>query len=276
MMPKTMPKVFDLNLYLKSIDAYPLLSLGQEVEIARRVQKGDPEARELMISSNLRLVVNIARQYMGQGHHRRNLADIIEEGNLGLIQAVGRFQPERYNTRFSTYAAWWIKQSIRNSLRNGNWPMRIPAYMHTLLAALRKEGVTEPAHLDTPEGLEVLKKVRGARGNWKKTVDQVKRAMSAASMGMIEAANNDDSNEFLLEKDNNAHEAADIHINRETIEVLLSAVEENLDERERAVVKARFGIGCPSQTLRVRQIETQAMTKLKERCLVAGEDDSDE
>lgn len=278
-MPKALPKVFDLNIYLASIDAYPLLSAEDEKRLAKRIQsQGDPEAREILINSNLRLVVNIARQFMVSGN-RRSLPDLIEEGNMGLIQAAGRFRPEDYDTRFSTYASWWIKQSIQHGLKNGNWPMRIPAYMHTLLSALRRDGISDPSQLDTPEGLEILKRVRGSRGNWAKTIQQVKRAMMAASMGSVEGSA-ESSCDFLLEQNSNVPEAADIHIAKEDFEVVFRVINEDLEEREREVIKGRYGIGCEPMTLRemgdamgitrerVRQIESLAMEKIKSKCLV--------
>jgi RNA polymerase primary sigma factor len=116
--------------YLQDIAETSLLDAQQEQELAWRVKEGDPEARDWMVRANLRLVVHIARCYTGKG---LSLEDLIEEGNLGLLRAVERFDPTR-NTRFSTYASYWIKQSMRQALIDTAKTIRIPAYMVTLLA----------------------------------------------------------------------------------------------------------------------------------------------
>src|SRR5204863_6595420 len=122
-----------LETYLREINETPLLSADEEKELARRIEDGDSEARDRMVRANLRLVVNIARSYTGKG---LGLQDLIEEGNLGLLRAVEGFDP-RMNTRFSTYASYWIKQSIKRALVNTAKTIRIPAYMVELLAKWR-------------------------------------------------------------------------------------------------------------------------------------------
>jgi RNA polymerase primary sigma factor len=128
--------IFDITLkdYLKEIDDAPLLTAKQEYEYGRRVvDDNDPLAREHLVRSNLRLVVNIAKKYGGRG---MSLGDLIEEGNLGLIKAVDYFDPDR-GTRFSTYAAWWIKQSIKRALLENVQPVHVPTYMVTLISQWR-------------------------------------------------------------------------------------------------------------------------------------------
>src|SRR5579871_5007667 len=119
-----------LEVYLRDINETPLLSADEERELAERVAMGDPNAREHMVKANLRLVVNIARGYLGKG---LSLEDLIEEGNLGLMRAVEGFDGSM-DVRFSTYASYWIKQSIRRAIMNQGDPMRLPAYMFSLLA----------------------------------------------------------------------------------------------------------------------------------------------
>src|SRR6266849_3034783 len=114
-----------LEIYLREINKTPLLTAQQEKELAYRIEKGDSEARDQMARANLRLVVNIARSYASRG---LSLHDLIEEGNLGLLRAVEGFDPSM-NTRFSTYASYWIKQSIKRALVNTAKTIRIPAYM---------------------------------------------------------------------------------------------------------------------------------------------------
>src|SRR5437868_2223316 len=114
-----------LDTYLKEINATPLLSADEEKALAERIEQGDREARDHMVRANLRLVVNIARGYTARG---LSLQDLIEEGNLGLMHAVERFDPSR-NTRFSTYASYWIQETIERALVNSSKTIRVPAYM---------------------------------------------------------------------------------------------------------------------------------------------------
>lgn len=119
-----------LDTYLAEIYTTPLLSAAEERELAERIAEGDAEARDHLVRANLRLVVNIARGYAGRG---LSLQDLIEEGNLGLMRAVEGFDASM-NTRFSTYAVYWIKQSIKRALVNTAKSIRIPAYMVQLLS----------------------------------------------------------------------------------------------------------------------------------------------
>lgn len=123
-----------LETYLREINETPLLNAKEECELARRIAEGDVRARDHMVRANLRLVVNIARGYVGKG---LGLQDLIEEGNLGLLRAVEGFDPD-VGTRFSTYASYWIKQSIKRALINSAKTIRIPAYMVELLSKWRR------------------------------------------------------------------------------------------------------------------------------------------
>src|SRR5436190_886325 len=123
-----------LETYLREINETALLTADEEKSLARAIETGDTEARDQMVRANLRLVVNIARGYTGKG---LALQDLIEEGNLGLLRAVEGFDPNM-NTRFSTYASYWIKQSIKRALVNTAKTIRIPAYMVELLAKWRR------------------------------------------------------------------------------------------------------------------------------------------
>src|SRR5258708_40350899 len=127
-----------LETYLREINETALLNAEQEKELARAIEDGNSEARDHMVRANLRLVVNIARSYTGKG---LGLQDLIEEGNLGLLRAVEGFD-HRMNTRFSTYASYWIKQSIKRALVNTAKTIRIPAYMVELLAKWRPATTT--------------------------------------------------------------------------------------------------------------------------------------
>ena len=123
-----------IKYYLKEIRKTPLLTFEQEQELAKKIEKGDQDARAKMIESNLRLVVAIGKKYINRG---LQFSDIIEEGNLGLIRAVEKFQYQR-GFKFSTYASWWIKQAIKRALINSVQPVHIPAYMVAMIADWKK------------------------------------------------------------------------------------------------------------------------------------------
>src|ERR1700744_1819810 len=123
-----------LQLYLRQINESPLLTADEEKQLARRIiHHQDAAARERMVRSNLRLVVNIAKHYVNRG---LSLPDLIEEGNIGLLKAVEGFDPEN-GCRFSTYASWWIKQAIKRALINSVQPIHIPAYMVEMMSKLK-------------------------------------------------------------------------------------------------------------------------------------------
>src|ERR671936_2077017 len=153
-----------LETYLREINETALLTADQEKDLARRIEVGDTEARDQMVRANLRLVVNIARGYTGKG---LALQDLIEEGNLGLLRAVEGFDPNM-NTRFSTYASYWIKQSIKRALVNTAKTIRIPAYMVELLAKWRRANAKlqdelgrPPTHEEIAKSLNLPKKKLG-------------------------------------------------------------------------------------------------------------------
>src|SRR5213083_338662 len=143
-----------LETYLREINETALLSADEEKQLAHRIEDGDSEARDRMVRANLRLVVNIARSYTGKG---LGLQDLIEEGNLGLLRAVEGFDPNM-NTRFSTYASYWIKQSIKRALVNTAKPIRIPAYMVELLCKWRRMAADLQDSLGRPATVEEIAK----------------------------------------------------------------------------------------------------------------------
>src|SRR5438477_4705013 len=159
-----------LETYLREINETPLLSADQERELAYRIEDGDSEARDHLVRANLRLVVNIARGYSGKG---LGLQDLIEEGNLGLLRAVEGFDPSM-NTRFSTYASYWIKQSIKRAIVNTGKTIRLPAYMVELMAKWRRASAKLQEDLGrTPTQEEIAKSLNLP----KKKITIIKKAL---------------------------------------------------------------------------------------------------
>src|SRR5437899_3790618 len=173
---KSMPSIAvqnGLQIYLRQINQSPLLSAAEEKSLGRRIiNDNDPEARERMVRSNLRLVVNIAKHYVNRG---MSLPDLIEEGNIGLLKAVEGFDPEN-GCRFSTYASWWIKQAIKRALINGVQPIHIPAYMVEMMTKFKI------ANRELEDQLGRLPNVEELSGHMKMTrkkVNIIKKAVKA-------------------------------------------------------------------------------------------------
>jgi RNA polymerase primary sigma factor len=258
-----------LETYLREINETALLTADQEKELSHRIHDGEKEARDQMVRANLRLVVNIARSYTGKG---LPLQDLIEEGNLGLLRAVEGFDPTM-NTRFSTYASYWIKQSIKRALINSAKTIRIPAYMVELLTKWRRATtklVDQLKRTPTPE------EIAAELGIAKKKLRIVKKAIqlynatpqseqseSGWSLGeMVADERNKDPETEMVENDNLTH-----------VKQMLAT----MDSREATILRMRFGLDdAEPKTLkeigeslgltreRVRQIENEALDKLAE------------
>ena len=128
------PEQESLNIYLQQISSIPLISVQEEIELSEKIKKGDEKARETMITANLRLVVKIAQHYANIG---LSLLDLINEGNIGLMKAVERFDPTK-GGKLSTYASWWIKQSIKRALANQSKTIRLPVHMVDRVMQMRR------------------------------------------------------------------------------------------------------------------------------------------
>jgi RNA polymerase primary sigma factor len=256
-----------LETYLREINETPLLNADQEKELAYRIEEGDNQARDQMVRANLRLVVNIARGYTGKG---LGLQDLIEEGNLGLLRAVEGFDPSM-NTRFSTYASYWIKQSIKRALVNTAKTIRIPAYMVELLAKWRRATSKLQDELGRPPTHEEVARDLGLP---KKKLSIIKKAIRIYNLApqpeQVESGWSLD--EMLMDSnskspDNEMVAADDLH---HVLDLL-----DKMDKREATVLRMRFGLDeqepktlkeigeCLGLTReRVRQIESEALSKL--------------
>lgn len=255
--------------YLKEIKDIPLLNAEQEVELSRRIQKGDKAARDQMINANLRLVISIAKRYTNLGIP---LSDLIEEGNIGLMRGVDKFDPEK-GFRFSTYAAWWIKQGISRAIIDQGKMIRVPVYLNEEILKYRKatEKLTQSLKR-RPTPAEIAKKLRV-------TIDKVRDLDGAiAKMSSLDAPLGEDGDGQMLDvlEDDTLiapDEEVETFLNKERARALLS----ELDERERMIIEMRFGLRDEGQehTLadiakklgisreRVRQVEELTIAKLK-------------
>lgn len=257
-----------IDMYLKEISNIPLLTPEQENELARKVAAGDTKARRKMIESNLRLVVNTAKKYTNRG---LSLLDLIEEGNLGLIRAVDKFDHER-GTRFSTYALWWIRQAINRAIADQGRTIRLPVHVIDLINKwLRVSGQLAHKLGQKP----TVSEIANAMGISEEKVKRIaKLARQPASLETPVFEPNQGQLSDLLADISVASplEELDESLQREEIIKLL----DHLKEKERRTLILRFGIhdGVP-RTLeeignefgltreRVRQIETEAIRKLR-------------
>jgi len=257
-----------IKLYLREIKNTPLLTPDEEIKIARKVRKGDKKARQKMIKSNLRLVINIAKRYSYLGVP---IMDLIEEGNLGLMKAVEKFNPTK-GYRFSTYGAWWIKQYITRAIANQGKTIRVPIYMLELLMKFKKitEEFTNKLNR-RPKLSEVSKRMQLPI----KKIQELSQIVAKIS-SLNAPVGDEGSAEFMeLIEDERIETAWDEltdYLMGEKIKELL----ERMTPREKKILTLRFGLkdGIP-HTLndtakhfgitreRVRQIETAAMQKLR-------------
>ena len=256
------------RLYLSEIGFSPLLSADEERTFARRARSGDRRARQRLIESNLRLVVKIARQYLKRG---LPLLDLIEEGNLGLIHAVGKFDPDR-GFRFSTYATWWIRQTIQRAIMNQARTIRLPIHVVKAINAYHRAASTLAQRLDRePTAADI-----GALLN--EPPAEVERLLGLNErLCAVNAAVARDGERSLLDSIPDTEQAEpsrqieDAHLGQ-AVEAWLR----ELDDKQRQVLERRFGLhGCERATLeqvgleigvtreRVRQIQLDALHMLR-------------
>lgn len=257
-----------IRAYIHAIKNIPVLTEQQEKELFTSFNSGNEDAKEILINSNLKLVVNIAKHY---SRYNLSLMDLIEEGNLGLIKAVDRFQVEK-GFRFSTYAAWWIKQSITRALIDQGKTIRIPVYMSELMAKIKRaqEELKHKLNREPSRG-ELAKKLKMPV----KKIAEIELLMNKKSSLDAPVGQDGESqlSDFIEDTSSlNIKSEIDKFFKQEEVKSLLS----NLGDREKQVLDMRFGISDGvSNTLaeiaeelsisreRVRQIEEKALKKLR-------------
>ena len=258
-----------VRMYLKEIGRIPLLTREQEIRLAQQVEAGDPKAKQKLIDANLRLVVSIAKKYIGRG---MTFLDLIQEGNKGLIRAVEKYDWTK-GFKFSTYATWWIRQAITRSIADQARTIRIPVHMVETINKLMRTSrrlMQELGREPTPEEIGLKMEIEP-----EKVREILKISQNTTSLETPVGDGEDDSilGDFIAdEKQVSPYDATSRQMLRENIEEVLSA----LSDREARVLRMRFGLsGNKSMTLeevgrkfgvtreRIRQIEAKALRKLK-------------
>jgi RNA polymerase primary sigma factor len=258
-----------IKLYLREIGQVPLLTPQQEIELAARIKKGDKAAREHMIKANLRLVVKIAHDYEFFG---LPLLDLINEGNIGLMKAVERFDPKK-GGKLSTYGAWWIKQSIKRALANQSKTIRLPVHLVDKIAKMRRTAMKLQEELGREPTDEELAEELGM------TALKVAQTRTAAIRPTSLDANIGDSPDSANYSEVIADESAATpyeDLEDKTVNAMLQEMVKTLPEREATIIRFRFGLDAgPERTLeevgqkfgvtreRVRQIQNLSLRKLR-------------
>jgi RNA polymerase primary sigma factor len=256
-----------LQLFLNEMGKYKLLTADEEVELAKRIERGDKAAKDLMINSNLRLVVSIAKKYQGHG---LTLLDLIQEGIIGLIRAVEKFDWRR-GFKFSTYATWWIRQAVQRGVANKSREIRIPVHIverERKIARAERELTAKLERAPTEEEVAVATKIP------LKQVREVKQAARAVTS--LDRPIGDESEtsfgELVAGREAGPEETLTVSLEEDTLQRAIAS----LPEREQEVVKLRYGLnGDPDPKSleeigrklgltreRVRQVESQALQRL--------------
>ena len=269
----------NLRVYLNEIVRIRLLSREDEAALARRVRAGDADAKARLTEANLRLVVQIARRYLNRG---LPLPDLIEEGNLGLLRAVEKFDAER-GTRFSTYATWWIRQAIVRALANQARTIRLPVHVELLLGRYTKAQQRLTQQLERPPTLEELARALGTTVEQVEELEEIRQQPVSLETPIGEGQGR--VSDLIADRSADPSEAL-VALFRERADLV--SVLDDLAANERTVLRRRFGLeGDPPETLdtigrrlgltreRIRQIEGAGLRKLRALLAARGIDASD-
>ena len=258
-----------LQLYMREVAEVNLLTIQEENELAARIHAGDAAAREHMIRANLRLVVKIAREYEGFG---LPLLDLINEGNMGLMRAVERFDPAK-GGKLSTYASWWIKQSVRRAIANQAKTIRLPIHAIDKLSKAQRVANEMRETLGREPEPEELAEALGIKTS---RLNEIRTA--ALRPASLDAPMGDEDSNVLAEvvKDDNARTPYE-HLEEKTLLAMLGHLVEKLGPREKRIIRLRFGLdGRGEKTLeeiglqfgltreRIRQLQNEALERLRE------------
>jgi RNA polymerase primary sigma factor len=258
-----------LKTYLREITKTPLLTYEEEVALARRIRQGDQAARDHMIRANLRLVVKIAGDYAGCG---LSVSDLVSEGNIGLMKAVDRYDPDK-GGKLSTYGAWWIKQAIKRALANQSKTVRLPIHMVDKIARMRRIAHMLTEALGREPSDEELSEELGVS---RRKVSLLKQA-ALRPTSLDAPVNEGEATEFGdIIADESAANPGELLENRNLHEQLGDLLEV-LDERERRIIDGRFGLNGLKPMLledvgrefgvsreRIRQIQNAALAKMRQ------------
>ena len=258
-----------LDKYLQEIGRQELISVEEEVELAQRIREGDDAALEKLVNANLRFVVSVAKQYQNQG---LSLPDLINEGNVGLIKAAQKFDETR-GFKFISYAVWWIRQSILQAIAEQSRLIRVPLNQVGSVNRVNKaQAQFEQRHERRASAEELAKELE-------MPIDKISEAMKLAGRTVsVDAPFAEGEENSLLDVlPNNDSPMADSNLNQESLAKEVERVLEQLNPRDREILKMFFGIGCQEMTLeeigakfdltreRVRQIKEKAIRQLKGR-----------
>jgi RNA polymerase primary sigma factor len=269
----------NLRVYLKEIEGIPLLTREQEGELARRVRAGDAAAKARLSEANLRLVVQIARRYLNRG---LPLPDLIEEGNIGLLRAVEKFDAGR-GTRFSTYATWWIRQAIVRALANQARTIRLPVHIELLLGRYQREQQRLTQELERPPTMEELAAALGTSVEQVEELEEIR--LQPVSLETPIGEGQGRVSDLIADQSADPRETL-VSLFRERTDLV--SVLDDLAANERTVLRRRFGLeGDPPEKLeaigqrlgltreRIRQIEAAGLRKLRALLGARGIDASD-
>ena len=263
-----------VKIYLRQIGKIPLLTTEEELELAKKIQeKNDRFAKDLLVNANLRLVVSIAKKYIGRG---LSFWDLIQEGNVGLIKAAGRFDYSK-GYKFSTYATWWIQQSITRAIADKARIIRLPIHMIDSISKIRKATLDLTSELGrTPTKQEIAYRMGLSV---QKLTSIIKSAQSTISMD-TPATNDEESSKIADFIVDNSTITPDSRVSQDNLLENIRTILNQLSQKERDVLILRYGLDNNGEkktldeigssygvsTERIRQIETRAISKLKKLC----------